>query len=283
MAPGTRPRFPDVTLGLTSWQAPGTLAHTLSSYAQAGILEMFGAAHIHFNAISACDRELAARYGLSATGTPDNIGIFGAVDGNARQTRTRYLLSVENDCPLVTDGTGFATMLSSALTDMVEFDCPVFQMRSRRQPGDAFNRRARYEARFRVTCPIDAQPTACKTPIHPLVRLYEDCRKPSLRACALYSEEDPAARHPTLIKRSPRGNWLTSSRHLNWSNNCVLVRTDFLRDVILERVRSHPSPKRVNGHQDIEAALKIGRWWRYQDIRMGQSEPGPFTHQRLDR
>jgi hypothetical protein len=70
---------------------------------------------------------------------------------------------------------------------------------------------------------------------------------------------------------------------LSWSNCSFLVRRDFLRNVVLARVRSVPASTTLNGQQDIEAAMKRRRWWRRQRIPMGQSEPGPFTHVRLDR
>ena len=53
--------------------------------------------------------------------------------------------------------------------------------------------------------------------------------------------------------------------------------------VVLNRVRTHPSRTTLNGTQDIEAALKEGNWWRKLNVPIGQCEPGPFTHERLDR
>ena len=90
-------------------------------------------------------------------------------------------------------------------------------------------------------------------------------------------------RHPGIIEKSTNGNWITTSPYLHWSNNSYLVRTDFMRDVVLDRVRRYPAKTSINGHQDIEAALKDGGWWRRQSFRIGQCEPGPFTHERIDR
>ena len=277
------PPFGDVTLAMVSWKAPATLQHTLASYEKAGILGLFGARRIHFNEMSTADEALAARYGFTHTGTRANLGIFGAIDAIATTLTTPYVLSVENDCPLVTDRDGLLAMLGSALSDMALLRVPVFTMRSRRMPGDEFSRRARYEERFQIVWPLgsDRRQRNAMTPW--ATRLYEDLRRGTLRGCSLYAEEDPTLRHPRVIKKSPHGNWLTTSRYLNWSNNCVLVRSDFLRDVVLDRVRCHPAPTTLNGYQDIEAALKANSWWRKQKFPMGQSEPGPFTHKRLDR
>jgi hypothetical protein len=243
---------------------------------------MFGSLRLHLNEAE-FDDTLALKLGFEITRSGLNLGIFGAAEAIAEATTTTYLLYVEDDCPLVTGKNTCKDMLRSALDDMGDFNIPIFSMRSRREPGDKFVRRARYEARFR---PVHRIGEAADS-IRPLAsysrRLLEDWRRPGLRACAIYAEEDPTIRHPSIIKRTPRGNWLTSSRHLNWSNNCVLVRTNFLRDVVLDRVRRYPAPITVNGHQDIEAALKRGSWWRNLAVPMGQSEPGPFTHKRLER
>lgn len=277
------PRFGDVTLAMISWKAHATVQHTLASYQTAGILDLFGAKKIHFNEISDADREIAGRFGFDYSGTPGNVGIFGAVDAIAATVTAPYILSLENDCPLVTGREGLVEMLGSALHDMALFDVPVFLMRSRRQPGEPFWRRARYEERFRPVWPLGTDASHRQPMTNIVQRAYEDIRRNSLRGSAIYAEEDPTLRHPGVIKKSPHGNWLTNSRHLNWSNCCVLVRTDFLRDVVLERVRRFPALSTLNGHQDIEAALKVNGWWRRQHFPMGQSEPGPFTHQRLDR
>ena len=201
----------------------------------------------------------------------------------AARVATPYVLSLENDCPLVTGRSGFTRMMASALADMASLDIPLFSMRSRRDPGDAFTRRARYERKFRVVWPLGSPPSERGAMTGRVQRLYEDIRRSALRGAALYAEEDPAARHPGVITRTPNGNWLTSAPYLQWSNQSVLVKTDFLRDVVLARVKSHPASTSLNGCQDIEAAMKRNDWWHTQRFLMGQSEPGPFTHARLDR
>jgi hypothetical protein len=275
--------FADVTLAMLSWRAPATVAHTLASYQRADVLNLFAKYHLHFNEITDQDRAIGTQFQFTVTGTLDNLGIFGGVDALAQATTTPFILVVENDCPLDTDRAGLIDMVQSALADMSELNVPAFMMRSRLNPGEPFWRRARYEQRFAVLRPLGC---ACDHPakrIPLLQRAYEDCRRSGLRGSAIYAEADPTLRHPSVIKRSPRGNWITKSRYLQWSNCCFLAKTDFLRDVILNHVRHNPSKTRLNGHQDIEAALKDGRFWRRLNVPIGQSEPGPFTHKRLDR
>jgi len=283
MAASPSPLFPGVTLSMISWKAPATVAHTLASYEQAGILDLFGARLIHFNEISPADRDIGTRYGFDISGSSENLGIFGAVDAVASRVVTPFVLSLENDCPLVTDRAGFVAMMTSALADMAARDIPVFSMRSRYQPGDQFARRERYDRKFRTVWPIGAPPSERRPMTGLLQRSYEDTRRSALRGCAIYAEQDPTARHPGIISKTANGNWLTSAPYLAWSNNSVLVRTEFLREVVLDRVRHFPAKTTINGHQDIEAALKEGEWWRRQRFLIGQCEPGPFTHKRLDR
>jgi hypothetical protein len=277
------PRFPDVTLGMISWKAPQTVAHTFASYKSADILDLFGARRIHFNEWTEADLAIASAHDFSVTRTDANVGIFGAVDALVAATTTPYLLFVENDCPVIATLPEFIKTLSGALSDMQTLGVPVFSMRSRRQPGDQFLRRERYEKRFRVIWPLGAPSSTKKHMTNPLQRAYEDARRSALRGSAIYAEEDPTLRHPAIITRSRHGNWITSSPYLQWSNNCFLARTDFIQDVILNQVRLHPAKTNLNGTQDIEAALKVNRWWRKQSFRMGQCENGPFTHDRLDR
>jgi hypothetical protein len=275
--------FDSVTLGMISWKAPRTVAHTFASYERASILDVFGARVIHFNEISEADRTVAAQHDFAVSGSSDNVGIFGGVDALVAQVTTPYFLLVENDCPVLCDRAGLVSAIAGVLDDMTRHDVPVFLMRSRRQPGEPFWRRSRYENRFRIVWPLGTSPAERREMAHPLVRAYEDRRRSALRGSAIYAEEDPTLRHPRIIQETANGNWLTRSPYLQWSNCCFLARTDFLRDVVLDRVRRHPSRTTLNGTQDIEAALKEGNWWRKLDVPIGQCEPGPFTHERLDR
>lgn len=275
--------FDQVTLGMISWKAPRTVAHTFASYERAGILDVFGARVIHFNEISDADRAVADRHGFAVSGSTHNVGIFGGVDALVATATTPYFLLVENDCPVLCDRAGLVAAITGVLDDMSRHDVPVFLMRSRRQPGEPFWRRSRYENRFRIVWPLGSSAAERGAMAHPLIRAYEDRRRSALRGSAIYAEEDPTLRHPGIIQESANGNWLTRSPYLQWSNCCFLARTDFLRDVVLDRVRRHPSRTTLNGTQDIEAALKEGNWWRKLDVPIGQCEPGPFTHERLDR
>ena len=273
----------DTSLSVLSWKQHDVLTHTLGSFVDNGVLDLFPNRRIFFNEIDAADEALAAEFGFEAIGSRTNVGIFGGAKGLAEACRTEFMLFLENDCPAIVGAEEFADCMNRVTSDMRTHDVPVFSLRSRRWPGEKFERRVRYENFFRLERPLAVQPpnqTKPRVATGALRRAYENLRRPSLRGCALYAEEQPHLRHPALIRRSDNGNWLTSSSALNWSNNCLLVRTAFLREVIIPRVESHPAPITVNGHQDIEAAVKRNGWWRHLNVAMGQAEPGPLTHAR---
>ncbi len=273
----------DITLSILSWKQHDVLRNTLQSFDRNGVLDVFPARRIFFNEIDQADREIAAEFGFEATGNETNVGIFGGAKGLTNACTTAFMLFVENDCPAIVSAEEFRDGMVRAIADMRAYDVPVFSMRSRRRPGEKFNRRERYEKYYRLERPLSAEEggnPASRKPTHPMWRKVEDLRRPSLRGSAMFAEEDPHLRHPSCIRRSSNGNFLISSRIHNWSNNCLLVNTQFMREVIIPQVEAHPAPTAINGHQDIEAALKLDNWWKSQEVTMGQADPGPLTHAR---
>lgn len=272
----------DIALCTLSWRAPVTLRHTLDSYRSAGIDTLFAQRWCYFNEITDDDRAVARDAGYEVLGTTDNVGIFGGMAALAAAAGCRFLLLTENDCPSVVGPDELSRMLAGVLADMADHDCPVFSLRSRYDPGDKFDRRTRYEAKFVVDWPLGA-PAPTRRPAPALWRRWEDRRRAKTRGSAIFALERPDLRHPDVIRRTAGGHWITTSRVLGWSNQSILVDAAFYRSVILQRVRDYPAASTVNGHQDIEAALKRDGWWAKQNVPMGQAEPGAFTHRRLDR
>ena len=278
------PPFDSVTLGILSWRAPETLRASLETYAREELFSLFARVVIYFQEMSDADRALAAEYGIEAHGSAANTGIFGGVEALARIAETDHLLILENDCPLVESHATAAAALASALADMAALDLPVMRLRSRRDPGEKFTRLGKYVAHYRVRDPLPgadlpANPPAWRAWVR---RLMRPGKARALKASAIYAETHPDRRQPGAVARSANGNWLTRSPFINWSNQSILVRRAWLDEVILERVRTHPSSRPLNGFQDIERAVN-GRWWRALDVPVGVSEPGIFSHRRLDR
>lgn len=270
-------------MSVLSWKQHDVLRRTLRSFADNGVAGLFAERRIFFNEIDDGDRAIASEFGFEAVGCTSNVGIYGGAKGLAEACQCTFMLFVENDCPAIVAADVFYDAVARATADMRAHDTPVFSLRSRRRPGEKFDRRQRYQKYYRLEQALgdcDSEPLPERRPTGLLRRTYENLRRPSLRGAALFAEEQPHLRHPNLIRKTANGNFLTTSRVLNWSNNCVLVNADFMRDVVLKRVETHPAPTSINGHQDIEAAVKLNRWWRNLDVGMGQAEPGPLTHAR---
>ncbi|MEO0809440.1 MAG: hypothetical protein AAFW82_02140 [Pseudomonadota bacterium] len=272
----------DVTLSILCWRQRDVLCRTLAEFHKRGILDCFTKKRAFLNELTDADREIAENFGLEAIGYATNTGIFGGVKGLAEACTSEFMLLVENDCPPIVDAETFVSVVNRSVDDMRANDCPVFSLRSRRLPGEKFDRRERYMRNFQLEQPLAERPelASARSQSSWLRRLVEDWRKSKLIGCALYSEEQPCLRHPSVIRKTDNGNFLTSSKYLSWSNNCLLVRADFMRNVIIPRVRTHPSKVTLNGHQDIEGAMKVENWWRKLNVPMGQAEPGPLTHAR---
>jgi len=273
-----------LALGLLSWRAPETLAATLETYAAGGLFDLFDEACVYFQEISDSDRAVAAHYGLTTGGTDANTGIEGGVRALVGDTRADLILLLENDCPLVVDAAVAADALTRAVADMDHHDTPVFRMRSRRHPGDNFTRTDKYQSLFGAHDPLDTDVTIHPpAPLRALVgRTLRPLRARRFRGDAVYVERDPVAAQPGAVRPSANGNYLTDSRFINWSNQSVLVRPDFMRDVLFPGVEAHPSKRTIAGVQDLERAANR-RWWRDLHVPVGISDPGLFTHARLDR
>lgn len=271
----------DLTVGVLSYRAQRTLERSVASHRESGLLELAARYFVYFNALDDTDRALAERLGVEALGGPQNRGIAGGFRGIAEAARTGYVLVLENDIEAVGTPAETAACLRSALADMAAHDVPVFCLRSRRRPGQGATGAEKYRRAFGVETPLDPG----IAPSRPswwdrLVMRRRHLTLERFLGKAVYVETAPEERFPHAWRRLPSGNLVTTSRYRHWSNQAVLVRRDFLLDVVLARVASHPDPRTINDHQDIERALNRP-WWRARAFAMGHAAEGVFTHRRL--
>lgn len=271
-------------LGILSWRAPETLAATLATYEAGGLFDLFEEKRVFFQEISREDRNTGARFGLEVDGSKTNLGIEGGVRALVDSSDADMLLLLENDCPLVVDAWTARDALDRAVADIEAHGLPVFRMRSRRQPGENFTRPLKYQHFYPARGPLDTEVDILN--IHPMAATLRRSLRPAkargFRAEAIHVERDPARRQPGAVRPSTHGNWLSDSRFMTWSNQSVLVRPDFMREVLLPGVAAHPSKRTIGGAQDIERAANRP-WWRRLRVPIGFSDPGLFTHKRLDR
>ena len=271
----------ELTIGVLSYRAHRTLERTLASHRASGLFELPARYFVYFNAMDDTDRDLAERWGVEAAGTPANGGIYGGFRGIAAATRTPYLLVLENDIEAIAGPEATAACLRTALADMRAEDIPVFCLRSRARPGQGTSGARKFQRCYGVEEPLHAGIAARRASWWDrLAMRRKHLTLDRFLGNAVYVEAAPERRFPQAWRRLPSGNLVTRSRYRNWSNQAVLVRRDFLVDEVLERTATHPDPRTINGHQDIERALNRP-WWRRRDVAMGHARDGVFTHARL--
>lgn len=273
----------DLTLGLgmLSWRAPATVDQTLASYAAAGIFDVFDHVLVYFQEISEADRAAAAKYGLACAGNQANTGIYGGVKALLEAMEDDYVLFVENDCLLIEDRAAVVRQTEQAVRDLERGLAQVYRMRHRRHPGEGFETVDKY-LRYHPPGPRAWQRRRrAQRLVARLRALARPFKAERLKGIAAYVEENPEQRFPKVFRRTPEGNLLVRSRHLNWTNQAILFSRRWVLEELLPWVAAHPSRRTVNGFPDIEKELN-SRWWRTRGFTIGIS-PGLFTHRRLDR
>ncbi|RRQ20236.1 hypothetical protein D5687_10390 [Guyparkeria sp. SCN-R1] len=273
-----KPEGITVGMGILSWKAPKTLSKTLETYADGDLFSLFDKRRILFQEMSEQDREVADAFGLAAEGTAANTGIFGGVKALLEGLECDYVLLLENDCPLIESHDESARQLSAALFDAEEFGIPVFRFRSLRQPGQDFATLEKFRRYFDDKVRPDSAPGAWLPRMRRALRPGKARR---LQGIAAYATAEPERVFPAVFRRTDRGSLVTASPYLNWTNQSILVRRDWMLDKMLPYVEANPSSRRVNGFSDIEKELNRP-WWRHQQIPVGLV-PGLFTHERVDR
>ncbi len=270
-----------VSVGVLSFGALQTISRALEAHRKSGLINCAGEFFVHFNAITAEDRQVAEQAGVHYTGTAENRGIYGGFRAIAEHARNPYVLILENDIvPL--PGARVRECLESCVSDMIEHGIKSFSLRSRFEPGQG-SPHVKYVKTFGVSDPIvqGLEPHATGA-FAKLKMLLEHGSIDKFRGASVFCERAPETVQTAAIRKLPSGNYLMDSRYRNWSNQAVLVERQYFLDFICRRVEEHPDPRLVNGHQDIERALNR-RWWRLRRESMGHAAEGVYTHRRLDR
>ena len=279
----------DLSIGVLSFGAHRTLEHALTSHKAAGLDHATDDFFIHFNAMTEADAALAARFGVRASGSAANTGIYGGFRAIVEAARHPYVLVLENDIVSVTSPQATHDALASAVADMKAYGLKAFSMRSRAEPGQGIEVAIEKYARcFAIRDPLrddlkQVRPSLLSRAVMAVKYLDFD----SFVGAAFFIERDPDQVHPRAIRKLASGNFATTSRFRKWSNQSVLVERQFFLDVICARVEARPDRRLVHGHQDIERAIVGGRiglgWWQRLGVPMGQAGTGCFSHSRLDR
>lgn len=272
----------ELSIGVLSFKAHKTIRNSLHNHDKAGLLKLTSDFFIYFNAIDEYDRNIASDFNLNFYGDIQNSGIYGGFLKIAEHAQRPYVLVLESDLVTTTSPEELLKCLDSCLTDMKVQKIDIFNLRSRHNPGQGKNTE-KYTRSFSLKDPLNVDLNGKKTStISKLHMQIKHGGTDKLRSGAIYTEKNPDLAQPKAIKKLASGNFLTSSRYCNWSNQAILVKRSFFLDFICRLVADRPDPRLVHGFQDIERALNK-RWWRRMEVPMGFAKDGVFSHQRVDR
>ncbi|MBC6445493.1 MAG: hypothetical protein GDA50_08810 [Alphaproteobacteria bacterium GM202ARS2] len=270
-------------LGILSWRGRNSLRQSLQSYAKKPFLDLFDEVLIVFQECEEADKELAAEFGMPCKGYADNQGILGGIERVVDSITSDYLLLMEEDWQLVESLESAKQQIHRALEDITAGRADLYCLRHRWK-RDSISEKAIYQ--YRRYYPVYDSPlygqssylhhcfTRVKRRLHPV-------KARRLRGRAVYVESTPEHIFPTVIERDDKGHCFVDSAALDWSNNNVLTRRDFIREKMID-FYAHRDMGRNGFIGDIEHVMQCAcsrcRWWQQSHFKIGISDPGLFRH-----
>jgi len=259
-------------LALLSWRGGDVLKRTLESYKKADLFSLFDRVLVLFQEINDSDREIAETYGLDYISTLENIGIEEGISMLARNLDTKYILLLENDCPLVEPREEVVRQLNLARRRLAAGEVDVYRLRHRWQPGEKFTAAKKYKR-------YHSLPGEGIRFFKLLLRFLRPRKYEKLIGMAPYVYEIPnLPNYKKYIKVQPEGDLIVSSEVLKWTNQSVLLKRSFLINEVLAHAKANPNKRTVHGFQDIEKSVNR-KWWRQSNFKIGVNL-GLFTHKR---
>lgn len=262
----------DLSLAIITWRNFEKLELTLKSYQDGGLFDAISDCILVSQETSEAERSIAKQYGLRLVENPKNLGIEGAWRCALSNIKNNFCLVLENDCPLIESREATFKELNCAKELLKSGTADVVRLRSRKAPGAKFYNIEKYSRYYET----DLKSSDLKTK---LTKQLRRCLRPfkakRLSGSSVYALNQPEKYHKR-IKKIQNNTYLVPSSILNWTNQSVMINKDFMMDTLLERVKTHPSSRALNGFQDIERSLN-SRWWRRSNFWIAVTS-GLFTH-----
>lgn len=266
---------PTVGVGILSWRGYDSLRAALASYARADFFGLFNEKLLFLPEIESVGEEVARAFGIPCAGSAENLGILGGFQALAAAMTSDYVLLLENDFSLIEDRESAAAQLFRGVAALESGEADVFRFRHRYQPGVPFQL-----SKVMAYWPPEGASFVDRA-VAALRRAVRPGKARRFSGSTVFYREDGAERFPRDVTRTGAGDFLVSSRVLNWSNNPFLIRRDFFLNTIIPAALERMGRRLVNGFPTIEIELN-DPWWRAQDFRIGIANPGLFTHQRMN-
>jgi hypothetical protein len=221
------------------------MAATLVSYFERGLLELVDQRRIILQEPNSDQVMWANQFGFDAVIIDDNIGVGRAFGELLNRCTTDFILFLEEDWLLIESRQAVESQLAGGVELLQAEPRGVVRYRHRWDYGEPL-------------CSLQ-------------FRDKEEQHLTHLGEC-VHWREHPEKDFPDLIKKLSIGEndfFRLSSRNSCYTNNPVLYRTDFAREVLLPFC-----------FDNLETPMQP--WWEQQDFAVFAA-PGLFRHSRLDR
>lgn len=234
-----------ISVGILSWKSNQVLANTLKSYEKNGLLDMVTDVTIFFQEFNTEDRALAKQFGIKCIGSQANIGIGQAFTQLANNASQPWLMLLEHDFELIESKYITHKRLVQGL-ELLKSNIDVVRYRHRKKYGEPLFTKNAYKGHELEFWDSRAELNS----VHLL-----DC---------IHWITKPEQLYKQITKEE--GFFKTSSRWANWTNNPVLLQTNFYKDKISQ----------FSG-LGIDLEYNIHAWWPKQGFMVAQGE-GLFRH-----
>lgn len=260
-------------LGILSWKGYDSLEASLATYNRIGMLGLFDEAVAYLPEAGEPGPSICRAAGVRPVEMPGNDGILAGFEGLARSMSAEIVLLVENDCPVIVDYEEAKRQILHARRLIESREARIVRLRSLAEPGEAFTTREKFHRYFP---PEGAgEVTRLRAALRCLLRPRRMRR--ALGEAVLHDQK-LAARYG-IARFDNEGFGLTTSRHIPWTNQSVMMRREDFLESVIEVAKVANTRRRVNGAKNIEIEMNAPHW-RDAEIPIAVA-PGIFTHRRI--
>ena len=261
-------KLKNITIGILAWKSPKTIANTLESYKNNGLLKMVHPI-IYFQERTPEEDTLAKSYGINdIIGTDKNVGIIQSFMELINHTKTKYFIFAECDFELVNNQKRTAEILKECIDLMEKKGVDLIRLRDRENPGTPLG-----------SHPINAGlKSKDKLNHHPMNSNFTH------KIESLHFLEHPEKKFPGVFEVIDyKHRWFkTSSDNSPWSNNVFITSVAFLKDSVFPALNGRSGVSSNGKDDDLFSKMEVylGKELKGYTIAGG---PGLFKHNRLDR
>ncbi len=262
-------------IALLSWKGYDNLKTSLQSYRAAGLFDLFDERVIYLPEQRREETALAEEYGLKIFGSPENKGILHGFQSLAQCATAKYVLLLENDCPIIEDEAEMKRQIAHARETLAAGRANVVRLRSREFPGQDWA----CERKYREYYPEDNADSFTKIKAC-VKRAFRPGKARRVQALSLYQGLAEFQKHHNIGNYDAEDDcYYISSRLINWTNQSVMIEREFFLNVIIAYAEKANTRRGANGFKNLEIEMNSD-FWREGGFTVCV-EKGLFTHRRI--